>query len=71
MEEEAAKEYDIIAEKKKKMAARKQEEKEFSQISKNIMSNKNRKLLKVIEKSRGDKQQVEERLKSKSKNIKS
>lgn len=71
MEEEAAKEYDIIAEKKKKVAARKQEEKEFSQISKNIMSNKNRKLLKVIEKSRGDKQQVEERLKSKSKNIKS
>lgn len=34
------------------------------------MSNKNRKLLKVIEKSRGDKQQVEEKLKSKSKNLK-
>lgn len=34
------------------------------------MSNKNRKLLKVIEKSRNDKQQVEDRLKSKSKKLK-
>jgi hypothetical protein len=31
---------------------------EFSQISKNVMSNKNRKLLKPIEKGLGDKRNV-------------
>lgn len=53
------------------MESKKKEQKEFAQISKNIMSNKNRKLLKVIEKSRKDKSDVEERLKSKSKALKS
>jgi hypothetical protein len=40
----------------------------MAQISKNVMSNKNRKLLKVIEKSREGKIAEEEKLKSKSKN---
>lgn len=62
--------YDIITENKKKLESKKKEQKEFAQISKNIMSNKNRKLLKVIEKSRKDKLDVEEKLKSKSKTLK-
>ena len=62
--------YDIIAENKKKLESKKKEQKEFAQISKNIMSNKNRKLLKVIEKSRKDKSDVEDKLKSKSKTLK-
>ncbi len=41
--------YDIVAEKKRELKEKKKEQKEFSQISKNIISNKNKKLLKVIE----------------------
>ena len=40
--------YDIINEKKEDLERKKKEQKDFNQISKNIMSNKNRKLLKTI-----------------------
>jgi hypothetical protein len=40
--------YDIIAESKKKLAGKLKEQKEFAQISKSVMSNKNKKLLKAI-----------------------
>jgi len=40
------------------LANKLKEQKEFSQISKNVMSNKNRKLLKAIEKGLGDKRNV-------------
>jgi hypothetical protein len=55
-----------VAESKKKMEKKQKEQKDYSQISKNIMSNKNRKLLKVIEKSIGQKRDVAEKLKEKS-----
>lgn len=55
-----------MAESKKKMEKKQKEQKDYSQISKNIMSNKNRKLLKVIEKSIGQKRDVAEKLKEKS-----
>ena len=51
-------EYDIIAENKRNLEKKKKENKEFAQISKSVMSNKNRKLLKVIEKSVNDKKEV-------------
>ena len=48
--------YDIIEEKKQTISKKKQEEKDFSQISKNIISNKNRKLLRNIEHGKKQKQ---------------
>lgn len=49
--EEEGDDYDIIAESKKKLAKKVKEQKEFAQVSKNVMTNKDRKLLKVIEHS--------------------
>ena len=49
IEEDNEDKYDIVAEKKNQAKQQKKEQKEFSQISKNVISNKNKKLLKVIE----------------------
>lgn len=65
-EDETDNQYDIVTESKKKLEKQQKEQKDYSQISKNIMSNKNRKLLKVIEKSIGQKREVAETLKQKS-----
>ena len=64
MEDEDDK-FDIIAESKKKLAKKVREQQESSQIAKNVMTNKNRKLLKVIEHSVGEKKAVASKLKEK------
>jgi hypothetical protein len=46
---------------------RKKEEKEFRKMSQNIMTNKNKKLLKVIEHGRKEKKDAREKLESKVK----
>jgi hypothetical protein len=66
LNDESDNQYDIVTESKKKLEKQQKEQKDYSQISKNIMSNKNRKLLKVIEKSIGQKRDVAETLKQKS-----
>jgi hypothetical protein len=68
--EEDGDKYDIIAESKRKAAKAVKEQKEFTQISKNVMSNKNRKLLKLLEKNAGEKRAVAENLTQKSKKLK-
>lgn len=50
------KSFDIVEEKKQKMAQKKQEEKEFTNISKSLMSNTNRKLLRNIQHGQKQKQ---------------
>lgn len=59
--------FDIIAESKKKVAKKVREQQQSSQIARNVMTGKNRKLLKVIEHSVGEKKAVATRLKEKSK----
>lgn len=46
--EEDGDKYDIIAESKKKLAKKVKDQKEFSKVSENVMTGKDRKLLKVI-----------------------
>ena len=62
--------YDIITEKKKSIAKKDTDDKEFTKISKNIMTSKNRKLLKVIEHSLAEKQEENTKLKEKSTKMK-
>jgi len=69
MEDEDDK-FDIIAESKKKLAKKVREQQESSQIAKNVMTNKNRKLLKVIEHSVGEKKAVASKLKEKQSKLK-
>ena len=55
--------YDIIAENKKNKAKKVREQKEFAQISKNVMTSKNRKLLKVVEHSVNERKAAASKLK--------
>ncbi len=66
MPEDEEDEYDIIAESKKKLAKKVKDQKEFAQVSKNVMTNKDRKLLKVIEHSVAGKKAETTKLKEKS-----
>lgn len=68
--DEEGEDYDIIAESKKKLAKKVKDQKQFTQISKNVMSNKNKKLLKVIEHSVEEKRAVNSKLKEKSSKLK-
>ena len=52
-ENEEGDKFDIIAEAKRKQAKKIKEAKESGQIAKNVMTSKNRKLMKVIEHSVG------------------
>lgn len=58
--------YDVIAEKKKLVHKKIQDVKDFAQISKNVMSNKNRKLLRNIEKGLNEKKEAANKLRAKS-----
>lgn len=55
--------FDIIEEKKQKISQKKQDEKDFASISKSLMSNTNRKLLRNIEHGKKQKQEVIDKLK--------
>lgn len=48
---------------------KKKEAKDFAQVSKNVMSNKNKKLLKVIEHGQKQKKDARDRLEQKAKTI--
>ena len=69
IEEEQVQEdkYDIVAEKKNQIKQQKKEQKEFAQISKNIITNKNKKLLKVIEHGQNQRKEAREKLEQKAK----
>jgi hypothetical protein len=62
--------YDIIAESKKNLKKKLKEQKEFNQVSKNVMTSKNRKLLKVIEHSVGERRAEADKLKTKKGSLK-
>ena len=62
--------YDIGVERKKAQKKRKEQEKEFSKISRNVMSNTNKKLLKVIEHGKNKRKEAVNRLKDKAKKLK-
>lgn len=59
--------YDIVKQKKKLNRKKKEEEKEFRKISENVLSNTNKKWLKVIEHGKNKKRQAANRLKQKAK----
>ena len=61
--------YDIIAEKKKALQQKKKEKKQFAQMSKNVISNTNKKLLRVIEHGKQQKRDVKEKLEQKAKKV--
>lgn len=59
--------YDVLAEQKKKKKEKKRELKDLAEMSKDIMSSKNRKLLKTLEFSKRKDRTENARLESKSK----
>ena len=69
-EEEDEDQYDIVKQKKKLAKKKKEEEKQHRKIAENVLSNKNKKWLKVIEHGKNKKREATNRLKEKAKKIK-
>ena len=69
-DDEEEQDYDIIAQSKKKLAKKVREQKESIQLGENVMTQKNRKLQKVIKHVVAEKRAVAENYKEKAEKLK-